>query len=371
MRIALVIPTLDRSGAEKQLTLLTTRLPRDEFSPHVFALTRGGPYAADLAAAGLPLTIIGKRAKLDLGAWRRLRLALRSFQPDVVHTWLFAANAYVRLGLSPRSRPKVIVSERCVDSWKSGWQLWLDRRLVKVTDRIVGNSQSVVDFYREQGVPAEKLCCIPNGVEIPQTTTCDRAALLDQLGLPADAFVVGSIGRLAIQKRVRDLLFAVETLRQIRPQLRAVIIGDGPERARLEEFARSLGCEQHVRFLGHREDAPAWLPLFDAFCLASSFEGQSNSLMEAMAAGRAVVVSDIPPNRELVTPEATGLAFQPGDAVGIMQQLRRLIDEPDLRTRLAAAARERMAAHFSVENMVERYAWLYRDVTGTAAEPHH
>jgi glycosyltransferase involved in cell wall biosynthesis len=185
---------------------------------------------------------------------------------------------------------------------------------------------------------------------------------LKELGFPEDAFIAGYIGRLAMQKRVRDLIWAVETLRQIRPQLRLVILGDGPERSRLEEFAHAVGCAEYVRFLGHRDDALTWLSLFDAFCLASSFEGQSNSLMEAMAAGRAVVVTDIPPNRELVAPDETGLLVKPGDSVGFMQQLRRLIDEPSLRERLGAAARERMQTVFSVSTMVERYVALYRDV---------
>jgi len=363
VRIAYVIPTLDRSGAEKQLTLLATRLPRDEFTPHVFALTRGGPYEAELSAANVPVTILGKRWKFDLGAWRRLCQALADFQPDIVHTWLFAANAYGRLSLPKRPRPRVIASERCVDSWKPGWQLWLDRKLLGVTDRVVGNSQSVVDFYREHGVPADKLCCIPNGVDVPAPSNLDRRAVLKELRFPDDAFVAGYVGRLAEQKRVRDLIWAVETLRQIRPQLRLLILGDGPERARLEEFAQAVHCTEHVRFLGHRDDAPAWLPLFDAFCLASSFEGQSNSLMEAMAAGLAVVVTDIPPNCELVTADETGLLVKPGDAVGLMQQLRRLIDEHGLRERLGAAARERMRSEFSISAMVERYVSLYRDVT--------
>ena len=361
MRIAYVIPTLDRSGAEKQLTLLAARLPPDEFTPQVFALTRGGPFEADLSAAGVPVTVIGKRWKLDPGARQRLRRALRQFQPDIVHTWLFAGNSYGRLALPPSPRPRVIVSERCVDSWKSGWQLWLDRKLAGVTDRIVGNSQSVVDFYREHGIPAEKLCCIPNGVEVPEPPTVDRVARLRELSFPDNAFVAGYIGRLAEQKRVRDLIWAVETLRQIRPQLRLVILGDGPERARLEEFAQAVDCAEHVRFLGHRDDASAWLPLFDVFCLASSFEGQSNSLMEAMAAGRAVVVTDIAPNRELVLDE-TGLLVKPGDSVGFMQQIRRLIDEPGLKDRLGTAARERMRTGFNVSTMVDRYVALYREV---------
>jgi glycosyltransferase involved in cell wall biosynthesis len=360
VRIAFVIPTLDRSGAEKQLSLLATRLPRGEFVPHVFALTRGGPYEAELHAAQVPVTVLGKRWKFDPWAWRRLKSALTAFLPDIVHTWLFAGNAYGRLALPNRPSPRVVVSERCVDSWKAGWQLWLDRQLVDVTDRVVGNSQSVVEFYAEHGVPRNKLCCIPNGVEIPPPAHVDREAQLEVLGFPPEAFVIGCIGRLAVQKRVRDVIWAVETLRQIRPQARLLIVGDGPERSRLEEFARSVHFSDHVRFLGHREDAAAWLPVFDAFCLASSFEGQSNSLMEALAAGCATVVSDIPANRELVAHEATGLVFKTGDSVGIMQALRRLVDEPELRARLGTAARERMQTEFGIPTMVERYAALYR-----------
>lgn len=367
MRIAFVIPTLDRSGAEKQLTLLATALPRAEFAPHVFALTRGGPYETDLRVAGVPVTVIGKRWKLDPWAWRRLHQALREFQPHILHTWLFAAHAYGRWGLSRTARPRVIVSERCVDSWKSAWQFWLDRQLLPVTDCVVGNSASVVDFYRARGIPAEKLCCIPNGVELRDWNPRDRDRILRELQLPADAFVIASIGRLAIQKRVRDIIWAVETIRHIRPQVRLLIIGDGPERTRLEEFARAVDCAAHTLFFGHREDAARFWPAVDAFVLASSFEGQSNSLMEAMAAGKAVIVSDIPPNRELVTPEETGLFAKAGDAVGIMQQLRRLIDDPTLRQRLGAAAQTRMAQDFSVAAMVERYADLYRRLAGDSA----
>jgi len=98
-------------------------------SVHVLALTRPGPYATDLAAAGIPVTVLGKRLKCDPAAWWKLRKFLKDWQPDVLHTWLFAANSYARLAAGGHPRYPIIVSERCVDSWKSGWQLWLDRKL--------------------------------------------------------------------------------------------------------------------------------------------------------------------------------------------------------------------------------------------------
>jgi glycosyltransferase involved in cell wall biosynthesis len=363
-RIVLMIPTLDRSGAEKQFTLLATRLPRDEFEVSAIALTRGGPYAEELKSAGIPLTIIGKRSKFDPSSFWRLRSELVRLKPEILHTWLFAANSYGRLCAGVVPQAKIVVSERCVDSWKAGWQLWLDRRLIGRMDRLVGNSPGVVDFYRDLGVPAEKLVCIPNGVEVPPLTLTDdqgaRAGMLKELGLPADAYVAGYIGRLARQKRLEDLIWSVETLRQIRPTLHLVIVGDGPERERLETFTRDVQCTEQVRFLGHREDASRWMKLFDVFCLASSFEGMSNSIMEAMSVGKPVIASDIPANRELVIQSETGFLPKLADTVGFMQFLRRLIDEPGLGTRLGNAGRERIQSSFSIARMVESYADLYR-----------
>ncbi|MBM4077339.1 MAG: glycosyltransferase, partial [Planctomycetes bacterium] len=296
-RIVLLIPTLDRSGAEKQFTLLATQLPKDEFDVHAVILTRGGPYEVDLSSSSIPVTIIGKRSKFDPTAFWRLRRELKRLDPDILHTWLFAANAYGRLASSVVPRAKIVVSERCVDTWKAGWQLWLDRRLIESTDRMVGNSQGVVDFYHSMGVPLEKLVCIPNGIELARssnhrteatansTVIQIRKQLHSELGLPDDAFVAGFVGRLAKQKRVEDLIWAVETLRQIRPQLHLVLIGDGPERERLKRFANDIHCTDHIRFLGHLDDATRYFPAFDVFCLASSFEGMSNSVMEAMVAG--------------------------------------------------------------------------------------
>lgn len=365
LRLALVIPTLDQSGAEKQLTLLACGLPKDQFAPHVIALTRGGPYEAILEDAGIPVTVIGKRWKADLAAYFRLRKTLRDLQPDLIHTWLFAASTYTRLVMGKRPRCPVIVSERCVDSWKSPWQLRMDRWLMPRTACIVGNSASVAEFYQQQGLPADRLRVIPNGVEQPSSTAWTAATIREKLGLPANAFLAGYIGRLAVQKRVQDLVWSVETLRQIRPQFHLVLIGDGPERDRLEHFAESIGCRENVHFLGHQDDAAAWLPGFDAFCLASSFEGMSNSLMEAMAAGKPVVVSDIPANRELVTHEQTGLLVKLGDGVGFMQFFRRLMDEPELGPRLGAAAKQRMQEQFSVAKMVERYIELYHSLAAS------
>lgn len=367
IRVLLVIPTLDRSGAEKQFTLLATGLPRDQFEVHAVALTRGGPYAEILKEHGISLTILKKRWKFDPFCLRRLSALIRQRQPDVIHTWLFAANSYVRLVSGGRGQPPVVVSERCVDSWKSGWQLKLDRWQIPRTARLVGNSNSVANFYREQKFPDERIRVVPNGIELPARTAkiseSERDRLrAEQFGLPPKAKIVGYIGRLASQKRIMDLLWSMVLLKDVDPNFCLVLVGEGPEREALERFARQLSVESHVKFLGHRQDTSSLLPLFDVFCLASDFEGMSNSVMEAMAAGLPIVASDIAPNRELVFDGVTGFLFPVGDRAACARAILFLFEQPARAERMGTAGRQRMATEFSVQQMVEGYAQIYREV---------
>ena len=363
LKVMLLVPTLDQSGAEKQLVLLACQLPTDEFDVHVVALTRSGPLAKELADHGVRLTVLGKKWKFDPFTFWRLRKLIQSEQPDILHTWLFAPNAYARLIVGRRMshRPKIVVSERCVDVWKSGWQLWLDQKLIGRTDRLIGNSHAVAEFYRSIGYPADILRVIHNGISIPENFTTDREALLAELEIPVGSPVIGFIGRMARQKRGEDIVFAMALVAILRPDAHLLMIGEGPERDKLMKFARDIGIDNLVRFTGHRADAAKFLSVMDVFWLASDFEGLSNSLMEAMAAGVPCIASDIPPNRELVVDGETGFLVRVGDRVGFQQFTDRLLSDAELARRMGDSGRERMRREFSIDSMVDAHAKLYRE----------
>lgn len=370
-RILHIIPTLDQSGAEKQLTLLARGLPREEFDVHVCALTRGGPLEANLVDAGIPVTVVGKRWKLDPYAFWRLWRLIRHLKPDLVHTWIFAANAYGRAAGLMAGVKCLVAGERCVDPWKS-WELGFDRYLARRTARIVANSEGVRDFYTGKGIPAERIDVIPNGILPAPPCSATRQQILAELGLPQDARLAGLIGRLWPQKRVKDAVWAADLLKVIRDDVYLLIIGDGPHRERLEKFRDQCEIRDKVRFLGHRSDVPRLLPHFDVLWSPSAYEGQSNTILEAMAAGVPVVATDIPGTRELVVDGETGYlvsteGWPPNAttvnktvAAGLAKYTVRILDDRALAQRLGETARRRVADEFSVERMVARYAELYR-----------
>jgi len=363
-RILQIIPTLDRSGAERQLSLLAAGLPKDEFDVHVCALTRGGPLEESLKTAGVPLTVIGKPLKVDPSAFWRLKRHIQALQPDLVQTWIFAANSYGRAAALSAKVKRIVASERCVDPWKSWHELAIDRWLAKRTDRIIVNSSGVRDFYVHHGITPDKFCLIPNGEPAPAPSTLSRESLLAELGLPADTRIIGAVGRLWPQKRIKDLIWAADLLKVIRADVHLLIIGDGPERERLERFQRNVRIEDKVHFLGQRSDVQQMLPHFDVLWLASAYEGLPNVIMEAMSHAVPVVASNISGNRDLVVSGETGFLVPLGDRAGFAKFTNKLLDDAELARRMGEAGRQRIVADFSVERMVARHADLYRELLG-------
>jgi glycosyltransferase involved in cell wall biosynthesis len=367
LRVLQVIPTLDRSGAEKQMALLARGLPRDRFAVEVAALTRLGPLAGELDAAGVPVTLFSKRFKADLGALIRLGRWMKGRRFDVVHTWIFAANVYGRIAAHLVKVPVVVTSEMAVDRWKRRAHLRLDRWLARWTDRVVGNSDAVVEFYRAAGIPEAKLSRIYSGIGPEPEPAGAPAATRRALGIAPDAPVFLFVGRLAEQKRVSDLLDAADLLQHVMPEAATLIAGDGPLRGPLEARARAFTLLEsgRARFLGHREDVPALLAASDVLVLPSAYEGLPNVVLEAMKAGKPVVATAAPGTTEAVVDGATGVLVPVGDAKGLCRAMRDLGRDPTRRAALGEAGRTLVAERFGIGAMIEAYAALYEGLAAS------
>jgi glycosyltransferase involved in cell wall biosynthesis len=366
LNVLQLIPTLDRSGAEKQMVMLAMGLPRDRFRVEVATLTRLGAFERDLRSAGIPVTAIGKRFKVDPLALVRLTQFLKARKFDVVQTWIFAANTYGRVAARLARVPVVVVAEMAVDSWKGRSEQFVDRRLATWCDRLVGNSHAVVDFYRTLGVPNDRLAMIYSGIEDQRPRADDRHAVRAELGFEAETPLVLFAGRLAEQKRVDDLLKAIDLLQHVQPDLRTVIVGDGPLRDRLEETARAYDLDGRARFLGHRNDVPRLMAAADVVVLQSAYEGLPNVLLEAMCFRKPVVATAAPGTTEVVVDGETGVLVPVGNIMLLARAIRDLVRDPALAGRLGEAGRARVEAHFRADTMVAQFAGLYEDLARSA-----
>ncbi len=415
-RLLLIIPTLDACGAEKQLTLLATSdALRQHFDVHVCVLTRTGPYEETLRQAGLPIHFIRKKYKIDFGAFCRLRRLIRSLRPAIVHTWIFAANAYGRAAAWLEKTSVIIGGERCVDPWKSGYELVIDRFLAKRSHAILTNSSGVVDFYTKQKIPAELFHVIPNGIE---TTACPlsmpvsstpssstpsdaaaelnmepkkddstaetwKAELCQSLGIPTTSRLVLLVARLWPQKRIRDAIWAADLLKVVRDDVHLLLIGDGPERESLEMFRYECRIEDRVHFLGNRRDVPQLLKIAELLWLPSAFEGLPNAILEAMATGLPVVATDIPGNRDLVRHGQTGFLVPTGAAAPLSMKVNKtvarglakftldLLESSELATTLGQNARRIAKTEYSVARMVESHIQLYQRLLMVCSSYNH
>jgi glycosyltransferase involved in cell wall biosynthesis len=357
-----LIPTLDRSGAEKQMVMLAKGLPRDRFCVEVATLTRRGAFEAELRAAGIALTPINKRFKIDPLALARLVSFLKIRKFDVVQTWIFAANTYGRVAAWLAEVPVVVVAEMAVDLWKGRSERSIDRQLGSWCDRLVGNSHAVVDFYRKLGVPADRLAMIYSGCEEEEPPVVDRGAIRAELGFETEAPLLLFAGRLAEQKRVDDLLKAIDLLQHVQPDLRTVIVGEGPLRDRLEETAQAFHLDGRVRFVGHRDDVPRLMAAADVVVLPSAYEGLPNVALEAMRFRKPVIATAVPGTTEVVIDNETGILVPVGDVMLLARAIRDLVRDPMLCNRLGTAGRARVEDHFRADTMITQFAELYENL---------
>jgi len=357
IRVLYLITELDTGGAQRALARLLAYLDRDRFSPTVACLYNGDKAVAqEIRALGILITDLGMTAKWRLDAFWRLYRLLRRERPTILHTWMFHANVPGRVLGRLTGVPIIISSERTMGQ-ESHWRYWLNRLTDPLTDRVVCVSQLVANFVVEQvGIPRHKTIVIPNGIDAQafEHLPTKRQARAD-LGLPLDSTLIGTVARLDPVKRLDVWLQSVALLDDVH----TVIVGAGPERARLKALSEQLGLAERVHFVGQQDNVPAWLAALDIFALTSDWEGMSNALLEAMAAQLPVVATAVGGTPEVVVDGITGLLVPPRDPDALAQAITRLLRDPDLRDRMGQAGRKRIKRYFSIVETVRRTEGLY------------
>jgi sugar transferase (PEP-CTERM/EpsH1 system associated) len=221
------------------------------------------------------------------------------------------------------------------------------------------------EFVSALRVPQDLFKIIYNGVDtrVFRPSSEKRAAQREKLGISANTVVIGCVGRLDIVKDHSTLLRAAEVAVKQGIDVMLVFVGDGPQRAPLQQQLQAMpALHGRAIFAGRTFDVAQWLCGFDIFALASLFEGTSNTVLEAMASGLPVVVTRVGGNIELFEENKSGLMFEAGDYQALATHLARLAASPELRRNFGEAARKHVEEHFPLERMLDNYRDMYTEL---------
>jgi glycosyltransferase involved in cell wall biosynthesis len=368
IRVLQVITSLERGGAENHLLALLTHADRSAFEIETAVLSGEGELVPVFREAGIRVHLLRARGRLDPLALRRLAALLHHGRFDIVHSHLFRADIYAGLAVAQmRERRPLLVSTRHNDDrfFLNPFVGILHYAVSARQDLIIAISDHIARFTVARGVrDPGRVRRVYHGLEPPLTRALEREGkrIRSELGIEADAFVVGNVGRLALQKGQRHLIAAMPLLLERVPQAHAVIAGGGDLEDYLRDLAAEAGVTDRVHVLGPRKDVPALMHAVDVFAMPSIWEGFGLVLLEAMAAGRPIVASRVATIPEVVVDEQTGLLVPPGDRLALAEGLARLALDRRLARRLGEAGRERLRAHFSIEKMVGDTELLYREL---------
>lgn len=365
-----VVDSLELGGLERVVTDLAIEQAAHGHRVVVFSIAGGGSFEADLDAAGVRVVVAGKRHTFDIGVLRALRGAAACCDADVIHTHNFVPNYYAALALiwPLRRRPVLVNTCHNMGSRLANRRLrWLYRLSLLRTARVAMVGMQVRERFVDRGiVSAERSAVVLNGIPTKRYASgpTARAAARAVLDVAPDAMLIGSVGRLVALKNHRLLLDLMPALAATCPAIQLAIVGDGPLRAELESIADTLGISDRVHFLGARNDVAQLLPAFDIFALPSLTEGLSIALLEACAAGLAIVATEVGGNPEIITDGHTGRLVPSDDRDATRAVMEDLIGDHGLRARLGTAAQDWVRENGSIEAMRRSHDDLYAVASG-------
>lgn len=295
---------------------------------------------------------------------RRLREIHGQYGIDILH--VHAAHELVRLSRKVLPRVPVIfhLSAHQGSALSRRLNYLLSARIARRhADRLIAVSDEEARLVVSLGFPGERLRVIYNGYEAGEADDLNRIQQLRERHKLQGGLVVGNLGRLHRTKRLDLLVRAFAMVRRRAPEpVKLLLVGDGPDRDRLEKLAARLGLGEDVRFAGFVPRGDRVLRLFDVFVLPTSYEGCSNVLVEAMSKGLPIVATDIPSVSWMFEHGESALLFRRGDAGRLAGQLALLVEDPGLRGRLARGAERNFESRFTARIMIEKTEALYREL---------
>jgi glycosyltransferase involved in cell wall biosynthesis len=362
LRILQLVSSMTIGGAEQIVLSLAERVDRRRFEMHVCSLSVIGQNSLqpEFEQLNIPLLTLNARRFYDPAVLRAVYQYARQQKIDVIHTHLTDADVVGRLVGRALGIPVLSTMQNIPHNHarQRRDRYWLERITARyLATHLVGVSSTIRELYiRQWGIPEEHISAINNSVRMEP--------FLDvPAGVPAvrsyPGPVITNVARLNPQKAQHLLLEAAPFVLQSYPQATFLLVGKGHLEQDLRQQAQALGISQNVIFTGVRHDIPDILAQSDLFVLPSRWEGLPLSAIEAMAAARAVLVTDVGGNSELVESGRSGLVIPAGDVGALVDGLLDLLADEARRLALGASARQRVQRLFSTERFIQQYESVY------------
>jgi len=372
IRVLHVIETLGTGGMENGVVNLVNGHDPDTVSAEVLCTRSLGDFAERIPSKKLHFS--PSAGSGITSAVRTVSRLCRKRRFDVVHSHSWATLMPGFFGAKLSRTPKYVHGEHGTLYLDKFRRRILQRTIFNRADRCLAVSKSLMaEITAKLRIPADNFSVIINGVDLSKFGPDPRrkGLLLQAIGAEIDSIIIGSVGRLVSVKDYPTLLRAFAALcDSTEKNCRLVLVGDGPQRERLQKLAREIEVSEQVNFLGESDVVEEILPAFDIFVLPSIHEGMSNTLLEAAACGVVTIASDIAPNHEIVIEGETGLVFEVGNTNSLHDRLKYLVSNEDQRQNMSRTSLAYAREKWSIDNMIRNYEKLYCSLVDAPASGH-
>ena len=363
MNVLHLIETSEAGGAET-IVLSIAKSLRDRGHHSVIGLLETGWLEDELKNCGFVPIILELRSAYDFGCIRSLCKLIGDFRIDLVHSHEFMMNVYGTVAGLIKGIP-VITTVHGKNYYWERTRRRVAYRVVSRVSRMVAVSEDLKCFLERQvSISRDRIEKIYNGID---SKLYERNSLMDglsftkeRLSIPRNSPVIGTVGMLVPVKDHKTILEAAKRVIRKWPDAIFLIVGDGASLELLKTKAHELGLENNVRFTGFRRDVPSLLHIMNVYVCSSLSEGHSLSILEAMAAGKPVIATDVGGNPEVVVDGETGFLIRPGDPEGLASRIAFLLGDQARAHELGAKGKMRVDQTFSLERTVDFYHQLYK-----------
>ncbi|MDQ3005536.1 MAG: glycosyltransferase family 4 protein [Chloroflexota bacterium] len=371
-----MIDSLGPGGAEQLMPTILKNLQQAGFSIRVCALQirAGNPIASELQRLGLPVDLIPIRnLRQPLNLIHILRY-LRLHRPQLLHTQLEFADILGTLAAKLLGIPSVstVHTLDVFPEKKSAWGRMKLRwfLLGRFCDRVIAVSEKTrLHYLQSGGLPHDKVITLYNGVDISRFKNMDATQtgkLKRELQLPLNSRIIMTVAVLREPKGIQFMIRALPGILEQCPDVHYLIVGDGVHRATLSDLAAGLSIKDHITFAGHRTDIPNLLASCDIFVLPTLKDALPTVLIEALAAEKPIIASDVGGVPEIIESGVNGLLVEPGDPSKLADACLQLLKDNALRSQIVQAGSATLRQRFSIDLQIEQLSRVYEELTSHA-----